>query len=271
MLFLRMLAMMMMILFGFHQETRADAVILIHGYFSGEDAWNRSGVTSALEAAGWERGGTVVAGARGIDFKAATPGVVKQGYYLADLPSEAPLVMQAQQLKEVVLAIRKHRGTDKIVLIGHSAGGVVARLTMVRNGGLDIHGLITIASPHLGTDKAEVAGLLASTPMAMMAPMMGADTVNRSRQLYEDLVRERPGSFLYWLNRQTHPKARYVSLVRKDSFALFGDNMVPVWSQDMGKVAALKDAATSVSIGTNHGMERADGVELVRILGEWLK
>ncbi|MBF0127402.1 MAG: alpha/beta fold hydrolase [Magnetococcales bacterium] len=194
----------------------------------------------------------------------------KRAYLTVDLPSEAPLLVQAKQLSAGVQAVRKRRGAEPVVLIGHSAGGVVARLAMVKEPDLRVHGLITIAAPHLGTDKAEMAGLLASTPLSMMAPMMGADTLNRSRELYRDLARERPGNFLYWLNRQPHPKARYLSLVRQDSFALFGDNTVPTWSQDLARVEALQEAARSVTTGSAHALERQDGAELVRILAEWL-
>ncbi|MBF0439657.1 MAG: alpha/beta fold hydrolase [Magnetococcales bacterium] len=263
--FLRWIVLVLLLAMG--SEARAEAVVLIHGYFSGEDVWARSGVVGELESAGWSYGGSVTATLRGIDFKSSSVGNAKRAVYLADLPSEAPLLVQAQQLKEVVLAIKKRRGAERMVLIGHSAGGVVARLFMVREPNMAMQGVITIASPHLGTDKAEVVGLLASTPFSMVAPMMGADTLNRSKSLYDDLVRERPGSFLYWLNRQPHPKSRYISVVRKDSFALFGDNLVPVWSQDMAKVEALQGMPlSSLTLGTNHAMERQDGVELVRIL-----
>ncbi len=262
--------LLLIVLLGLGGEARADAIVLVHGYFSGDDAWIKSGVIVKLETAGWEYGGTLVVVPQGLDFKSSTALHAKKGYFLADLPSEAPLVMQAQKLKEIVVAINKQRGQEKIVLIGHSAGGVVARLAMVQELKLPIFGLITIAAPHLGTDKAEMVGVLSRTPLAMMAPMMGVNTLSRSRQLYDELVRERPGSFLYWLNRQPHPKARYLSLVRHDSIALFGDNTVPVWSQDMANVVALKAVATAVTTGVNHALEPQDGVELVKILGEWL-
>lgn len=262
--------LILMVFLGMGGEAKADALILIHGYFSDENGWNQSGVIQELETAGWKSSGTMTATPRGIQYQAATPGPNKQTYYLVDLPSEASLMMQAQQLKEIVLAIQKQRGHEKIFLIGHSAGGVVARLTMVNNPKLTINGLISIASPHLGSDKAEMVGLLANTPMAIMAPMMGVDTLNHSKQLYDDLIRERPGSFLYWLNRQPHPKAHYLSIIRQDSFALFGDNVVPTWSQDMGNVAALKEQTQSITLGTDHALGQQDGTELVRILDKWI-
>ncbi|MBF0627189.1 MAG: alpha/beta fold hydrolase [Magnetococcales bacterium] len=265
-----LVALCMLLVSGAAGPARADVIILIHGYFSGDDAWSRSGITSELEAVGWESGGGVTAtGTAGdVRFRASAPKGA-QAYYLADLPSEAPLMIQSAALKEILAAIRAQRGKERTILVGHSAGGVVARLLMVQEPTLGIDTLITIATPHLGTDKAEVAGLIASTPLAMMAPVMGLSTLNRSKSLYDDLTRERPGTLLYWLNRQPHPKARYDSIVRRDSFALFGDNTVPTWSQDMGKVVALHEQARpAVTIGNDHALERADGVALVRLLRE---
>ncbi|MBF0182249.1 MAG: alpha/beta fold hydrolase [Magnetococcales bacterium] len=252
-------------------EARADVLIMTHGYVSGDDAWVSSGVTAALARGGWEAGGRVRADGRGIVVTPAATGGGRKVYYLADLASEAPLSVQADQLREVAREVVKRRDRqEQMVLVGHSAGGVVARLAMAKDDKLGVFGLITIASPHLGTDKAEVAGLVASTPLSMVAPMMGVGTLNRSRQLYADLARERPGNLLHWLNRQPHPKARYHSLVRRESFPLMGDNTVPVWSQDLRKVEALREVAGSETVGSGHGLESEDGVALARILAEWL-
>lgn len=247
----------------------AEVVILMHGHVSGEDAWRRSGVTGELVAAGWEAGGRVVVTAPGqVEFRGKRPRG-QRIYFLADLPSEAPVLVQAKALQEVILAIRKRRDVEPTTLVGHSAGGVVARTAMVQARDLAIDTLITIAAPHLGTDKAEVAGLVASTPLAMMAPMMGLDTLNRSKSLYDDLVHERPGSFLYGLNRQPHPKARYISVVRRDGFAWVGDQTVPSWSQDMSRVEALRELASpAVEIGSDHALTQQDGQELVRLLAK---
>ncbi|GAB0058464.1 hypothetical protein SIID45300_02813 [Candidatus Magnetaquicoccaceae bacterium FCR-1] len=255
------------VLLGMPRAAHADVAILVHGYFSGDDAWQRSGVTAELENAGWKSLGRMIATGREVIEREPTNRTEKHGYLLADLPSEAPLTIQAEGLKAILTTLRAQRGTERTILIGHSAGGVVARLLMVNGPELAIHTLITIAAPHLGTDKAEVAGLIASTPLAMMAPMMGADTLNRSRALYAELERERPGNFLYRLNRQPHPTARYVSIVRREGFALSGDNTVPVWSQEMARIIALKvRARTAIQSGEGHALERQDGRILARLL-----
>ena len=43
---------------------------------------------------------------------------------------------------------------EKLILVGHSAGGVVARLVVLGNNPYRVDELITIASPHLGTVRA---------------------------------------------------------------------------------------------------------------------
>ena len=84
--------------------------------------------------------------------------------------------------------------------------------------------------------------------------------------LYYDLVRERPGTLLFWLNRQAHPAATYISVVRDGSRSLLGDLVVPEWSQDMNQVMALRGRAISVSSAGNHGLEAADGKMLLQLL-----
>ena len=97
---------------------------------------------------------------------------------------------------------------------------------------------------------------------------MGADDINRSRGLFDDLSREYPGNLLYWLNRQPHPESRYISVVIHDDelFGL-GDLLVPEWSQDMNHVPALQGRALTVNVSGGHELNPADGVLLVDLLG----
>ncbi|MBF0424480.1 MAG: hypothetical protein HQL66_01480 [Magnetococcales bacterium] len=253
-------------LFGSFSSAWADVMILVHGYFSDDKSWDESGVTTSLETAGWWDGGRVSTAGGSIQERVKIPTPGHPTFYRADLPSEAPIELQASFLKRISDRIfAKHPG-EKRILVGHSAGGVVARLLMVLHPELKIDLLVTIAAPHLGTDKAEVASLVGSTPLGMVAPMIGADTLNRSQHLYADLARERPGNFLYRLNHQQHPKARYVAIVRKEGTPLSGDMTVPSWSQDLRRVAALKGQAETVAVVAGHALNRMDGRALVHIL-----
>ena len=113
--------------------------------------------------------------------------------------------------------------------------------------------LITIASPHLGTSRAEQA--LDATdipfPISMVTDFFGGDayhTAMRSRSLYVDLVRPQPGTLLYWLNAQAHPDIKYFSIVRGPSQAGWGDYIVPTYSQDMNNVLALQGRSSLVNV-----------------------
>jgi hypothetical protein len=105
------------------------------------------------------------------------------------------------------------------------------------------------------------------SPLGWVAPLLGGGTLNRSQGLYYDLVRERPGSLLFWLNHQEHPASRYISIVREDDGLLnFGDLVVPAWSQDMNQVAALRGRARRIVTQGGHGLTRQDGELLLQIL-----
>jgi len=237
-------------------------LVLIHGYLGDGSAWRPTGIVSTLQAAGWQDAGHLFP-------NGPLPGVVAQNpmeryVYTVTLPSEAPLPAQAQWLDFYLRHMQKRHPNNSLILVGHSAGGVVARLVMVVSG-IPVQGLITIASPHLGTDKAEWGTILSNSPFSWFAPFFGLDTLNRSEGLYWDLVREHPASLLFWLNRQPHPSAFYVSIVRVD-----GDKWVPAYSQDMNDVPALRGLAMTVTSEGTHSLQVADGPVLTSLLDSLL-
>ena len=188
-------------------------------------------------------------------------------FYTIDLPTQAPVSAQTSFLAAYLTRIRAEHGSDKLILVGHSAGGVVARATMVTNPHLKVDELITIASPHHGTGAAEDGLTLANSPFSLIAPFIGAGTINRSRALYLELVRERPGSYLGWLNSRKHPDATYVSIIRSARPGLAGDKWVPGWSQDMATVLGLRDKKTATYIAPGpHNLMPADGLTILNIL-----
>ncbi len=245
----------------------ADVLVLIHGYLGDSDSWYESGVADVLEKAGWQDAGKVrLTPSRKVVFSPKSRRRASRRFYAVDLPSEAPLRIQADILVLYLRAIHRRHPRERLILVGHSAGGVVARLAMVEHPEIPVYALITIASPHLGTEKAEMALTGTMSPLGFIAPLMGAGKLNLSQGLFADLVRERPGTFLYWLNHQKHPKAIYISIVRKKGGILSGDFIVPPYSQDMNHVYALRGKAKTIVTEGGHGLRREDGVLLVRLL-----
>lgn len=250
------------LLAGTAVSASAETLVLIQGYQAKGADWRSSGISEALMAAGWLDGGQISLAATSL---AVPPG---PRFFTVELTTEAQLLRQMEQLEAHIGKLKAARPGESLILVGHSAGGVLGRLYMVRHPQEQIAALITFASPHLGTESAELGLALSQSPLGWASALLGReyDLLGRSEGLFFDLVRERPGSLLFWLNRQPHPPARYVSVVRDESLSWVGDLVVPVWSQDMNQVIQLRGRAITIPTAGNHGLERKDGELLLRIL-----
>lgn len=246
-------------------SVRADVLVLVHGYLGDAGSWDRSGVTANLVARGWQPRGALVAGPGGIHLLPA-PGTSQSasGFYQVDLPSIAPVLYQASLLQAMLDSVVARHPGEKIHLVGHSAGGVVARAALVQRNREEVATLITIASPHLGTLRAVEAIEETSEwgPVGWIKDFFGGDlyhTVKDSRGLLLDLTPMAPGSLLDWLNRQPHPASvRYVSILRGGPVGM-GDELVPAYSQDMARVPAIAGRTESRATPTLHSLTAADG------------
>ena len=242
----------------------ADTLLLVQGYHGNAGSWRQSGITKVLELDGWRDAGHLYTTPTGASEWSR--GKIKGNrYYTIDLPTEAPIPVQADYLASYIKLISANG--EKLILAGHSAGGVVARTTLVTYPKLKVDKLITIASPNHGTELAETGLAVADSPVGFFAPMMGAGSLNRSRNLYRDLVRERPGTFLNWLNTRKHPDLKYVAVVRASLNGKVGDNVVPGWSQSLDGVVGLKkhNVKTLVAPGP-HELTIADGTTILWVM-----
>jgi triacylglycerol lipase len=244
----------------------AETLVLLQGYLADEDYWRGAGITRVLADSGWADAGTLRTTRNGIRADRPPPKSNRRVYTLA-LPSEAPLMVQLRYLEQYLGFIEKLHPYESLILAGHSAGGVLGRLYMVQHPDTPVGALITFASPHLGTESAEIGAMAGDSPLGWIAPLIGGGTLNRSQGLYYDLVRERPGSLLFWLNHQQHPASVYISVVREDNgLPGFGDLVVPSWSQDMNEVAALRGRGRKIVTQGGHGLTTQDGELLLQIL-----
>lgn len=247
-------------------NANAQTALLIHGYQGDASSWRSSGVAQLLQRAGWPDAGFLSMRPAGVFYYGILPKSTKRTYTV-NLPSEAPIELQATILSYYVQFVQKQHPGEKVYLIGHSAGGVAARYMMVRWPALKIDSLITIASPHLGSETAEFGSNIADSPLSFFAPFMGASTINRSQILYHQLSPEYPGSFLGALNRSPHPKAHYISLIHSLSpHPAAGDSVIKGWRQDMNFVPALRGKAKSYIIPSDHVLTPKDGIALIKIL-----
>ncbi len=254
------------LLLFFSTAVRADVLVLVHGYLGSAASWDISGVTPALERNGWQRAG--VLSPRGlIPVRAQAKG---DKFYTVELPSMAPVAVQTDLLRRMVAAIEQRHADEPLILVGHSAGGVVARMLLVQGGVKNPQALITIATPHLGTLRAVEA--LDETddpfPISVVKEFFAGELYGVVRDSWEvllDLTPEQPGNLLFWLNRQPHPDIAYVSVVRPGPIGA-GDELVPAFSQDMNNVKALQDRSQVLALPVSHGLQPVDGRVLAEVL-----
>lgn len=260
------------VVFLFSRSAQADLVILIHGYLGSAQSWQTGGVVPVLQSRGWRLAGMVIPEPPWIlsyprSTKADLP---DNAVYLVQLPSLAPVVLQTMILETQLGHLGRAHPNQKLILVGHSAGGIVARMALVRAHIPPVKALITIATPHLGTPRAEQALDEISDPWpidVIKEFFVGTPypLLRNSSNLLVDLTRPVPGSMLFALNNTPHPKIHYFSLVRRQPFVL-GDSLVPGFSQNMNNVAALSGKSVVIPTVGEHLLNPGDGFVLATLL-----
>lgn len=236
----------------------ADVLVLVHGYASDASSWQRSGVTQTLEKDGWKHANSEAAQGDKV-------------YYLASVPTIAPLMVQSNTLNRFLTKIRERHADDALTVVGHSAGGVVSRLAVLDSNPAKVDRLITIAAPHLGTGRAlQGLNVLDDSPFFCPGPgfsilksVFGGsdyDYLDASRPALVDMLPAGFGSVLDWANQQAHPDIEYHAVVRQH------DQWVPAFSQDMNRVPSLKGKAKLWIGEGGHYLHAADGQVILNIL-----
>ncbi|MEJ2611863.1 MAG: alpha/beta fold hydrolase [Candidatus Thiodiazotropha sp.] len=247
-------------------SAKADVAVLVHGYLGSAASWERSGVNAELAQQGWPLAGVFTS--RGL---IALPGVAsKNTIYTIELPSIEPVARQADILRGMLGVVDRRHPGEPVILIGHSTGGVVARMALVQGGMPQVKALVTIASPHLGTVRAVEAldKTDDSFPISWMKEFFIGDiysVVRDSWGVLLDLTPEQPGNLLFWLNRQPHPDIRYFSVIRPGPVGM-GDELVPAFSQDMNNVSVLRGKSGVRLTPVTHTLHSMDGKLLAEIL-----
>jgi len=253
---------------------RADVLVLVHGWAADAGTWYRSGVMSPLLAAGWMDGGVLVNSPGGPALLPAQPANGENIIYRSQLPERAPLEFQADLLATQLQLVRSRHPDEPIILTGHSAGAVVARLVLVTGRAPKVDSLISIAAPNLGTPSAiEGLEIADSKPFFCPGPgieilkgFFGGDDYRYLRDSYPALVDLAPLTLTGWLNQQPHPDIHYLAIIH-DIPGSGGDELVPAFSQDLNQVPALRGRASVVALSSGHGLSPGDGITLVQNLG----
>jgi pimeloyl-ACP methyl ester carboxylesterase len=260
------------------RSAAADVLVLVHGYLGSAQSWAESGVLDRLQTRGFQRVGIFSNSPRGLLFQPFAKTAVERPLYGVNLPSQAPVVIQADWLAAMLREIGKRHPDQAITLAAHSAGGVVARMALVRHGSLGVRHLITIATPHFGTGRAIQAldatndsGLVGIVKEFFVRRATGHalyNTVQQSRGVLIDLVPPAPGNLLFWLNNQPHPDIRYTSIMRIGTIYMPGDRVVPPISQDLNRAPALMGKVKTYSMANGHLLTPRDGDLIGNLLAQ---
>lgn len=266
---------LLFVLLPLHKAS-AEIAVLVHGYLSDAGTWERGGINTMLRLAGWQYAGSLGFSRAGLFEQLVAGEHGDKLFFTVNLPSLAPAPVQASWLKAAIDRISQHNPDEKITLVGHSAGGVVARLMLVRYGQGQVTRLITIAAPHLGTDKAiraldavDDSGMFGMVKEWLVREEIGDrmyNTLEVSRGILLNLLPPAPGTMLFWLNAQPHPDIEYVSVIRSRGYVIAGDLVVPPFSQDMNLVPALRGKSKIWITYQGHELAPMDGKLLVNLL-----
>ncbi len=246
---------------------QAKTLVLVHGYLSDASIWNTSGFSQVLERNGFVQGGTYNFNPWGMMVpRPIAPNF--NAFYRVELPSQTNLQTQEGILLQYLQHLFAQR-QEPLTLVGHSAGGLVARLFLLDPKAVPVNGLITIATPHLGTPTADLAYLANASPLGIVFSMVGEDTLHDSRGLLSDLKEEKQGNFLFWVNRRPYPNIHYASIIRKNETPTQPnkyDFIVPAYSQDMNNVLSLRGRSGVAITTANHTLNHKDGFVVLDIL-----
>lgn len=257
------------------QPAYADILVLVHGYMADARSWDGSGVNPVLAANGWQPAGVLTVTPTGMLYPASLSPARNKSYSV-NLPAAAPLSVQASVLARELSRLRQWYPRERLILAGHSAGGVIARMLVAGNNPYGVDTLVTIAAPNLGTFRAaQGLDLVDAKPFFCPGPgiefaksVLGGEQYNyleHSRGALIDLLPAESGNILSGLNRQPHADIHYFAIIHTAPDGS-GDGIVPAYSQDMNNVPALRGRVKTVSIPAGHSLNPQDGWVLARLL-----
>lgn len=256
-------------------SAQADVLLLVHGYLGNAYSWQAPNILPALQKQGYQHVGILGYSPTGMLVQTLDE-ASGNSVYSANLPSQAPVSIQADWLNTYLSYIAEQHPKQAVIVIAHSAGGVVARMTLVRHQPAQVKWLITIASPHQGTSRAYQAlaatdnrGWFGGVKSWLVRREIGNSlyhTLRQSRGVLLDLAPPRPGNLLFWLNQQPHPAIRYTSIIRLGTQQTPGDPIVPAFSQDLCLIPQIARHAERYLSQQGHLLTPGDGKLLLGLL-----
>lgn len=221
-------------------------MLFLHGFCSSADTWNETIPQLSTRRYGTEAPrvyesasgkaaikSTFVAGTKmfRVDFSD-----LNNGFDLLAI-ANVPTIRKAGELKVLIDAIKYVTGAPKVIVVGHSLGGLAARAYIQGIGrnrddrvipySGDVAALIMISTPNQGSVLANASGKPGSEACTI------ADTANlRDLQPNSDLLRE--------LNQQPWPAQTQAHSIISNNAGADSDDVVSVTSQDLTEISRYR-------------------------------
>ncbi len=115
----------------------------------------------------------------------------------------------AIQIQQAVRQLQQASGARQVALVGHSMGGLAIRAWMRRHGSADVASIITLGTPHQGTQMASWSPTTNATQMKWNSPWLQelqADETEATRQLIH-IVLTQHDNIVYPQREQVLPDA----------------------------------------------------------------
>jgi pimeloyl-ACP methyl ester carboxylesterase len=162
-------------------------ILFLHGMGATAETWIDAGVKSFLEKKGLRYGGVIGVDKRG-QLQISQPSCPPEKadfFALQVADSFQSLNLWERDLATIIEAVRSRTGAPRVILVGHSAGGLAARKYLVDHARYHhVAKLLTIATPHRGSELA----LIAILEDLLGANASGSEAINTtSRALLEEL------------------------------------------------------------------------------------
>jgi len=195
-------------------------ILFLHGLGGSAKTWDDSGLTAFLEARGLRNGGVVRLGEDGHVKILGSP--EQADFFLLEVDSFQSLQGWTRALAKLIAAVRAATHAPRVVLVGHSAGGLAGRKYVVEHPlGHHVAKILTIASPHKGSELAWASilkpllreGASQDNGTSFIYRMLDERLTALERKvgipldspILKDLIPESHNPVLAALNRKPHP------------------------------------------------------------------
>ena len=177
--------------FGSARMLPKSPVIFIHGLSCDGTFWSKSKILKKLQEFGYSYGGDLKAEEKAGRIMVHVDKIIPATMYTVSFSgSQLAITLQGKELAEMIKRVKEITGAPKVVLIGHSMGGLAAREYMQSDYyGRDVRAYISFATPQRGSDYDAAHWYLRMFSYKLRVKLSGVDTKSDAvRDLKKDSV-----------------------------------------------------------------------------------